>query len=135
MNSKISFKVESGILSCFMTGKRSIDEALEYWQQLIKKCQQDDISRIQMNLAVTGRFSPFEAIKNYQAIIDLLKQVDLKIAVVDINQISAPDTQVGCNMGASQGLNMCHFSSEIEARTWLLADFDNFSNDNLNQTA
>ena len=127
MASKISFKVENHVLSCFVIGERSIDEALKYWGQLIKKCQQEDISRIQMNLAVTGRFSPFEAIQNYQAIIDLLKQVDLKIALVDLNQISAPDTQVGCNMGASQGLNMCLFNSEQKARSWLLADSDNFS--------
>ena len=130
MASKIYFKVENDVLSCFVTGERSIDEALKYWDQLIKKCQQDDISRIQMNLAVTGRFSPFEAIQNYQAIIDLLKQVDLKIALVDLNQISAPDTQVGCNMGASQGLNACYFNSEQKAKAWLLADFDK-----LNQTA
>lgn len=127
MVSKISFKIENSILSCFVTGERSIDESLEYWSQLIKKCQLDDIYRVQMNLAVSGRFSPFEAIEDYQAIIDLLKSTDLKIAVVDLNQISAPDTQIGCNMGASQGLNVCHFYSEQKAKNWLLADFDNLN--------
>jgi hypothetical protein len=127
MNSKISFKIENSILACFITGERTIDVALEHWAQLLDKCKQENISRIQMNLAVKGRYSPFEAINNYQSIIEMLKQVKLKIALVDLNQISAPGTQVGCNMGASQGLNIRYFDSVQKARSWLLADYYDLS--------
>ncbi len=127
MNSKIAFKVENGILACFITGERSTYEALEYWSQLLDKCKREKLSRIQVNLAIKGRFSPFEAINNYQSIIEMVKQVKLKIALVDLNQISATDTQVGCNMGASQGLNIRCFGSEQKARNWLLADYNNLN--------
>ena len=124
MTSKVSLKVENNILKCFMTGKKSIDEGLIYWQQIVDKCEKENLSRIQVSLAVTGRFSPFEAIGNYQLIINILKQVDIKIAIIDLNNSSASDTQICCNMAVSQGLNLCYFESQQEASSWLLADTD-----------
>lgn len=125
MASKISLKVENGILKCFMTGEKSIDDALKYWKQLIHQCEKNKLSHIQMSLAVTGRFSPFEAIGNYQSIINILKPADVKIAIVDLNHSSASDTQVGCNMAISQGINLCYFESEQAATNWLLVDQKN----------
>ncbi len=127
MISKISFKVENNILKCFMTGKKSIDDAIILWKQIVDKCEKDNLSRIQVSLAVTGRFSPFEAIGNYQLIINILKQVDIKIAIIDWNNSSASDTQICCNMAVSQGLNLCYFDSQQGASRWLLADSDDLS--------
>jgi hypothetical protein len=122
MNSKLSYQVENGILMCFLTGERSVGEALEYWRKLIRYCQIHQISRLQLTIAMRGKFSPFEAIKNYQAIIDLLKPLKLKIAIVDLNHLSAADSQVACNMGASQGLNAAYFETEEQAKSWLMSE-------------
>ncbi len=127
MTSKISYRVENDVLMCFVTGERSSNETMEYWQESVDKCQSEDLSRIQMNLAMNGRFGPFEAIQNYQSIIQMLKSTNLRIAVVDINLASAPDSQVACNMGASQGLDVSYFASEKEAKAWLLSDLNNLN--------
>jgi len=121
MKSKISFRAEDGILSCFITGERSDDEALDYWQELINECHHQDISRLQLTIALRGKYSPFDAIKNYQSIISMLKPSGIIVAVLDLNHLSAPDSQVACNMAASQGLNVAYFGLEKDAKAWLLA--------------
>ena len=135
LNSKLSYRVENGILICFVTGERSSDETLEHWQELINKCHYEDISMLLMTMALRGKFSPFEAIENYQAIIEMLKPTDLKVALVDLNHLSAPDSQVACNMGVSQGLNTAYFDSERKAKAWLLDEKDDLNQVNLEKTA
>jgi len=120
MTANISFRIENDILLCFVTGERGCGSVLEYWQKLINKCHQEDIQLVQITLALRGKFNPFDAIESYQSIIEMVKPTSLKIATVDLNHLSASDTQVSCKMGASQGLDVAYFDSEDAAKEWLI---------------
>ncbi len=122
MTSEISFSIENNIVMSFVTGKRTKENSIKLWQQAFDRCEQENIKKLQMNLALDGHFSPFEAINNYQSIIEIVKNRGLQIAVVDINRNSSSETQIGCNMGASQGVNVNYFNSESEAMRWLMSD-------------
>jgi hypothetical protein len=120
--------MEGSLLMCFMTGERNGANGYEQWQELIQKCQSEELSRIQITLALRGKLSPFEAIKSYQSIIEILKPANLKIALIDLNHLTLKDSQVACNMGASQGLNIAFFKQEEQAQDWLMSS-DFASND------
>ena len=122
MKTKISFVVENNVLMCFLTGERSSVEIANHWKLMIEKCESENIKKILMNLALVGKFDPFEAIKNYQSVIELLKNQPLKVAITDMSLISSPDTQVACNMGASQGINVEYFDCKEDAINWLLVE-------------
>ncbi len=116
---KISHQIEANILIVFVTGKRSLDDSLYYWKKIIQFCQENEIENIQLTLALRGKFEPFEAIKNYQLVIDIVKSHDFNIAIMDLNGLSKKDTKVACNMASSQGMSCTYFDNEIRARAWL----------------
>ena len=120
MTANISFRIENNILMCFVTGERNSQSVLEYWQKLINKCHQEGIYLVQLTIALRGKFDPVNAIECYQAIIEMIKPTNLKVACVDLNHLSAPDTQVSCKMGIIQGINVCFFDSEDTAKQWLI---------------
>jgi len=134
MKAKISFRIENDILNCFVTGDRASTSVLDYWQQLINKCHQENIHQVQLTLALRGKFNPIDAIECYQSIIEMLKPAGLKIAAVDLNHLSASDTQVSCNMAASQGIDVSFFESEGEAKDWL-TNSRNGGTDNIEKSA
>lgn len=120
---KISHRIESdahsNCLVVFVTGKRSIDDTIYYWQKIIQLCQNNEVENIQLTLALRGKFEPFIAIENYQVIIDLVKPFDFNIGLMDLNGLSQKDSQVACNIASSQGINCAYFEKEIDARIWL----------------
>ncbi len=119
MSPQVSYRVEKDVLLCFIVGKRAEAKTLDYWQDLLDRCQQEGLKKLQITMALTGHFSPVIGIDQYQKIIDLLKQTDLKIALLDLNRSSARGSQVGCNMAASQGVDVAYFDTEYEAKQWL----------------
>ncbi len=116
---KISFNIEADILSCFITGERSEQSVLPVWQQLLKQCEQNQLSLVQVTLALRGKYQPFKAIENYRAVVALLKPANLTLAVIDLNHLSSSDTQVACHMGYIKGLNVKYFDSQNSAKNWL----------------
>jgi len=126
MSLKIAFKVENNILKSFVTGERSFDGSIKYWKVLIDKCKQENTSRLLLTIAIRGQLNPIESIEYTQSIIDMLKNTNLIIAIVDQNSLSARNTQIGCNMGASQGLHVSYFDTEKTASAWLSTQYDNF---------
>jgi len=120
MTPQVSYRVEKEVLLCFIIGARSKAATLGYWQQMLDRCQAEGLTRLQITVALTGRFSPVEGVDQYQKIIDALKTTHFKFALIDLNQESSKGSQVGCNMAASQGVNIAYFESEQKAKTWLL---------------
>lgn len=114
---------------CFMTGERNTANGYQQWQEMIQKCQSENINKAQVTLALRGKLSPFEAIKSYQKIIEVLKPGNVKVALIDLNHLTLKDSQVACRMGASQGLNIAFFNQEEQAQNWLQSD-EKASNDN-----
>jgi hypothetical protein len=118
---KISFNIEDGILVCFITGDRSNQKALQIWSEILHQCQQHDLSLVQVTMALRGKYQPFKAIEIYRSIIALLLPAQVSLAVLDLNHLSAPDTQVACNMGYIKGITVSYFDSQTEAKNWLLS--------------
>jgi hypothetical protein len=116
---KISYRLEENVLIVFVNGKRSLHDTLYYWEKIAQTCEENQLNNVQLTLALRGKFSPFDGIKNHQQVIDFLKSLDLNVALTDLNGLSQKDTQVACNMAASQGLNFAYFESEITASSWL----------------
>ena len=110
----------------FVTGDRSGKESINYWQEIINKCHHERKNKVLVAMALRGKFLPFEAIEIYQTIIEMLKHSELQVALVDLNHLSASDSQVACNMAVSQGINISYFDSELAALEW-------FSNNHSNQ--
>ena len=116
---KISYRLEANMLIVFVTGKRSFDDSLYYWKKIIEICDVNQLENVQLTLALRGKFSPFDGIKNYQQVIDLVKPFDINVALIDLNGLSQNDSQVACNMASSQDLNCAYFENELKARHWL----------------
>jgi len=129
MTANISFRIENDILMCFVTGERNSRSVLEYWQKLINKCHQEDIHLVQLTIALRGKFNPVDAIESYQSIIEMIKPTNLRVACVDLNHLSASDTQLSCKMGFIQGIDVSFFDSEDAARDWLVEGLTNDSED------
>lgn len=104
----------------FVTGERSQNTNFEHWHQIVDICEHKKIYLVQMTIALRGKYSRFDAISNFQTIIEIVKPQNLKIAVVDLNHLSSSDSQVACNMAASQGINCNYFDSEEKAKKWLV---------------
>ncbi len=120
MSPQVSYRVEKEVLLCFVIGTRAEAATLDYWQQMLDRCQQEGLKRLQITMALTGRFSPVVGVNQYQKIIDLLKTTDFKFALIDLNQESAGGSQVGCHMAASQGVNIAFFETALPAQHWLV---------------
>ena len=105
---------------CFVTGERTSDSVLDIWAELVNECHHHDINLVLVTMALRGKYEPFKAIEIYQSVIEMLKHTHLAIALVDLNHLSAPDSQVACNMGLGQGINTAYFASQIDAKTWLV---------------
>ncbi len=120
MQPKLSFNIEDDILACFITGERSDDSILDIWANIINQCHYHNLSQVQVTMALRGKYQPFEAIEIYRAVIAMLIPAELSLAVVDLNHLSATDTQVACNMGHIKGINVSYFESQTDAKAWLL---------------
>jgi len=116
---KISYRIESELLIVFVTGQRSLDDTLYYWKKIIELCDKNQIDNVQLTLALRRKFLPFDGIKNYQQVIDFVKNFDINVALIDLNRLSQKNSQVACNMAASQSLNCAYFENELESRAWL----------------
>lgn len=120
MQPKLSFNIEDDIFTCFITGERTDESILDIWVEIIKQCQHHKLSRVQFTVALRGKYQPFKAIEIYRAVIAMLEPAEISLAVVDLNHLSATDTQVACNMAHIKGVNVGYFESQTDARTWLL---------------
>ncbi|MDQ7049069.1 MAG: hypothetical protein Q9M92_05810 [Enterobacterales bacterium] len=127
MSPQVSYRVEKEVLLCFIIGERAEAATLDYWQQILDRCQQEGLKKLQITVALTGRFSPVVGVDQYQKIIDLLKTRDYKYSLIDLNQESAGGSQVGCHMAASQGVDIAYFEKENEALDWLISEASQYT--------
>ena len=116
---KISYRLEENMLVVFVMGKRSFEDSHYYWQKVIEICEENNIENVQITLALRGKYTPFDSIKNYQQMIDFVKPFDINVALIDLNGLSKKDSQIACNMASSQGMNCSYFDNELKARYWL----------------
>ena len=103
----------------YVTGERAGDAVLDLWAETINQCHLNDLNHVLMTFALRGKYQPFNAIEIYQAVIEMLKHSNLTIAFVDLNHLSIPDSQVACNMGVGQGIDVAFFDNQFDAKSWL----------------
>ena len=126
MQPKLSFNIDNDIVACFITGERSDESILDIWAEVINQCHYHNLSQVQVTMALRGKYQPFKAIEIYRSVIAMLVPENLSLAVVDLNHLSATDTQVACHMGYIKGINVSYFESQNDAKTWLLKQPNNF---------
>lgn len=119
MSIEVSFRIEEKTLMCYIAGRRTSSDVLRYWREMLNKCREEKLSKMLVTIALQGTFDRFEAIEVYQSLINILQFTNVTIAVIDLNELSATDSKMACQMALAYDINVYFAETEAEAKSWL----------------
>lgn len=119
MSVKVSYRTNLDILYCFVSGERDSESIKKYWQEIVDKCRNNGLRKIQVTLALSGSFEKFQAIRIYNLLYKSVDTNGLAFAVLDINDQTQANTQMACWMAKGKGVRIEYFESDSDAADWL----------------
>ena len=119
MNYDVSIKEENGILKVIAKGNRTMVDSKALWDLNIQKIKERKLSKLLVTLDLVGNLSISDYYTLATHATDLIKGLNIKIAVVDLNNQSIKDNSFAETVAMNRGMNVLVFESPEAAEQWL----------------
>ena len=114
----IIHKIKKGYLYTHISGPESFEAALQFWRDLAKKAQAEQIRRFLIIDEVTGQLSTIEHLEISLFIVKYF--IGKKIAYIDPKTETFNNNKFGENVVYNRGVLARVFPAEAEGLEWLL---------------
>ena len=116
---RITYEYRSGYLYVLMEGQESFDAAVQFWERLAKKSEEEHIRYFLITDKVSGGLDTLQIFDVSELVAKLFH--GKVIAYVDPKEKTFKDNQFGETVVRNRGGDAKVFHSEMEADQWLMA--------------
>ncbi|MCW8879531.1 MAG: hypothetical protein OQJ89_02745 [Kangiellaceae bacterium] len=116
---QVKVKNKGDLLRYYVTGKRSIEGAVEFWHRIYRDCELTGISVVHATILLSGRIAPMEVPLLIRKLVEVNQDRKITCAWVDLNAESYVDNLMGEKIPRPDCMNIKIFNCDLEAQKWL----------------
>ena len=116
---QVKMKNKGDLLRYYVTGKRSIEGAVEFWRRIYRDCESTGVFVVHATILLSGRIEPMEVPLLIRKLVEVNQERHITCAWVDLNAQSYVDNLMGEKIPRPSCMNIKIFNCDVEAQKWL----------------